>query len=114
MMSEVVVSARTKPRHADRGIYFSFKQLDMKHVPFQSGNLHGAQRPVVAIKPELLRAASKWASANLPGYSLPELEQALLLVKRHPDQASPGYSKAKSARQRLELEINRQKALPKA
>jgi hypothetical protein len=78
--------------------------------PRQNGNLTGAKRPVIATPSELTRAANTWAGAYLPGYSLPELEKALGILKRHPAQASPGYSKAKSARQRVEMEINRQRA----
>lgn len=85
-----------------------------KPAIFQSGNLHGAGRAVVAPPSEVVRAANTWASAYLPGYTLSELEKGLSVVLRHPDQASRGYSKAKSARQRLQLEINRLKAIPKA
>lgn len=85
-----------------------------KPAIFQSGNLAGAGRPVVAVPSEVTRAANKWAGAYLPGYTLGELEKGLALVLRHPDQAAPGYHKAKDARNRLQLEINRLKALPKA
>ena len=93
------------------------KTLRDVKLPLGAGitsNMRGAGRPAIAIAPEVTRATNRWADAYLPGYDLPQLEQGLKMVMRHPDQASPGYSKAKSARQRLQLEINRQKALPKA
>lgn len=85
----------------------------MLHGPGIIGNMHGGGRPVVAVPIEMIRTANTWSSAYLPGYSLAELEKGLELLKRHPEQASPGFSKAKNARQRVEMEINRRRALPK-
>lgn len=82
----------------------------MLHAPGIIGNMHGAGRPVRAVPIHLIRAANSWSSAYLPGYSLATLEKALAVLKGHPEQASTGYSKAKSARQRVEAEINRQRA----
>lgn len=86
----------------------------MQHAPGIIGNMHGAGRPVIAIPPETIRAATLWSKAYLPGYELPELERGLAAVMKHPDQASVGYHRAKDARRRLQLEINRRKALPKS
>ena len=85
----------------------SSKSRAMLHAP--------APRPakeVVSIPSWVSRAANDWASAYLPGYCLADLEKALAVVLRHPDHAKAGYSKAKTATQRLRLEINRKRALP--
>lgn len=76
----------------------------------QRYNMYGAGRPVIAVASEVTNAVNKWFSAYLPGYQLKELEEALVSVQRHPDQARPGFSRAKTARQRLQTEINRQRA----
>lgn len=80
-------------------------------APFPSGNLHGAQRPVVAIPTALTRCAARWASSYLPGQDTGALVRALATLKMHPAQAQPGYSPAKAARQRVQLELNRRAAL---
>lgn len=82
----------------------------MLHAPGVIGNMHGAGRPVVAPPSEVTKAVNTWFGAYLAGYSLGELEKALDVVQRHPDQAWPGFSRAKTARQRLQTEINRQRA----
>lgn len=69
------------------------------------------QRPVVAIPAGLRKAATRWAGAYLPGQDTSELQRALAVLKTHPEQAARGYSDAKAARQRVELELNRRAAL---
>jgi hypothetical protein len=93
------------------------KARTLRDVPMPVGagatsNMHGTKRPVLAIPAETIRAARNWSKAYLPGYTLSELEVGLSAVMKHPDQAARGYSPAKDARSRLQLEINRRKALP--
>jgi hypothetical protein len=75
--------------------------------PLQNGSLHGAQRPVLFIKSELSRLATKWASAFLAGQELPALQRAFVALHRHPEHNSPGYSVAKSALQQVTDELAR-------
>jgi hypothetical protein len=82
----------------------------MLHAPGIISNMHGSQRPRYYVDSRITRAVTNWSSAYLPGYSIAELEDALRMIKQHPDQATVGYSKAKNTRQRLEMELNRQRA----
>lgn len=68
-------------------------------------------RPISAAH---VKAANRWASAYLPGQDPGDMQRGLAVLLTHPEQASPGYSKAKTARQRLQLELNRRRAFPQA
>jgi len=88
---------------------------DVKQPLGSSVTAHLGGRPPQApraISAAHVKAANRWHSAYLPGQDIGEMQRGLAVLLTHPDQASPGYSKAKTARQRLQLELNRLKALP--
>ena len=69
-----------------------------------SGRTPKPDRPKVPT-PAQRRSVESWLTRRLADVHINELRTALRLASSHPDAHSTGYSRAKSARERLEAEL---------